>query len=233
MADYQLSKTGAEIDAALDLAVEHETSKANLTSTGAQTFKRENGDTPIYFQGNSNDETYIGFRRKSGVDMGFIGVNKNNEPVFYADSIGFDVSLLISQNIKSSRVYDGYSRKIFKGSFGFLPDIGSDGSATFTFSGIEGHNPSGTATSQTVVSHRLTAWFCTKKGKTGADGDSNYYKIVILQMPASILDLSNIGSRTFMIPKNNVVTLTVSGISSAKSISYIAEDTWANTDTGE
>ena len=30
MADYQLSKTGAEIDAALDLAVEHETSKADI-----------------------------------------------------------------------------------------------------------------------------------------------------------------------------------------------------------
>ena len=140
---------------------------------------------------------------------------------------------IISSNIKSSRVYDGYTRKIFKGSVGFLPDIGSSGSATFTFTGISGHNPSGTATSQTVVSHRLTAWFCTKPGKTGASGDSNWYKIVILTMPSSLLDLDAIGAQTFMVPKNNVVTLTVSGISSAKSIGYIADDTWKNTETGE
>lgn len=207
--------------------------KANLKSIGAQTFEREDGDTPIYFKGDSNDEVYVGFKKKNGIDLGFIGVDKNFDPIFYANSIGHNASLLISSNIKSSRVDDGYTRKIFKGSVGFLPDIGSSGSATFTFTGISGHNPSGTATSQTVVSHRLTAWFCTKPGKTGASGDSNWYKIVILTMPASLLDLDAIGAQTFMVPKNNVVTLTVSGISSAKSIGYIADDTWKNTETGE
>ena len=203
-------------------------------SVGSQTITRSDGDTPLYLQGNDRDETYIGFRRRNGNDLGFIGVTSANEPVFYSSAIGDNVSMLISSNIKSSRVYNNYSRKIFKGSFGFLPDIGSSGSATFTFTGYEGHSPGGSPSSQSVVSHRLTAWACTEAGKTGASSDSNYYKLVILQMPASLLDLDAIGSRTFMIPKGNTVTLTVSGIgSSAKSIWYIANGTWANTSTGE
>lgn len=211
--------------------------KVNLQSSdGSQEIRRTDGDTPIYLRGKQSDEdkaVYLGFRKDNGTDLGFFGVNTANEPIFYANALGFNASLLISSNIKSSRVYNNYTRKIFKGSVGFLPDIGSDGSATFTFTGVEGHYPGGTATAQTVVSHRLTAWFCTKPGKTGADGDSDYYKLVVLQMPASLLDLSSIGSRTFMIPKNNVVTLKVSGIgSSAKSISYIADGTWKDTQTG-
>ena len=213
----------------------HLDEKLNKQSDGSQEIRRTDSDTPIYLRGKQGDEdqtVYLGFRKDNGNDLGFFGVSTANEPVFFANALGFNASLLISSNIKSSRVYNNYTRRIFKGSAGFLPDIGSDGSATFTFTGIEGHSPSGTVTSQTVVSHRLTAWFCTKPGKTGADNDSNYYKLVILQMPASLLDLSAIGSRTFMIPKNNVVTLTVSGISSAKSISYIADGTWKNTQTG-
>lgn len=210
--------------------------KVNKTSDGSQEIRRTDSDTPIYLRGKQSDEdkaVYLGFRKDNGTDLGFFGVNTANEPIFYASALGFNASLLISSNFKSSRVYNNYTRKIFKGSFGFLPDLGSSGTATFTFNGISGHNPSGTPTAQTVVSHRLTAWFCTKAGKTGADNDSNYYKIVILTMPASILDLDAIGAKTYMVPKNNVVTLTVTDISSAKSIGYIADQTWKNTSDGE
>ena len=206
-------------------------SKANLTQSATRVFRSTSSDTPVYLRGNTN-ETFLGFRDKDDNILGYLVVDNTKEPFFYDLDAGY-FPLLISSNFKSSRVYDGYSRKIFKGSFGFLPDIGSSGSATFTFSGISGHSPSGTATAQTVVSHRLTAWFCTKPGKTGANGDANYYKIVILTMPSSLLDLDAIGAQTFMVPKGNTVTLTVSGISSAKSINYIADGTWKNTTTGE
>lgn len=208
--------------------------KVDLNSNDRQTIKTTNTSTPLYLQGASEYETDLGFKGVNGNILGYILVNKYRELLYDADDGKPYRNLLISSNIKSSRVYNGYTRKIFKGSVGFLPDIGSDGSATFTFTGYEGHSPSGTATAQTVVSHRLTAWFCTEAGRTGANGDSNYYKLVVLQMPASLLDLNAIGSRTFMIPKNNTVTLTVTGIGgAAKSISYIANETWKNTTTGE
>lgn len=133
MANYQLSKTGAEIDAALSLAVEHETSKANID--GAYENLTAGNAEQLISSVTIKDKVPYNFRTSGGsVDIG----NRKNEKIV-GGTLAWNQIIPTSIKSSSTRTPTGTTKYDYVNTYFEGYDAGHVlfVSALFTFNGTE------------------------------------------------------------------------------------------------